>query len=59
MYYSDCQCICDVAKEFNLNLTLEQAEDVWSTWSDTVAAGWLIVDDLDEVRSAIRSYYNL
>lgn len=56
-YVNDCERIRIVARErLGLEISLPQAQMVWSRWSDMASAGWLIMTDAQEVEDAIRSF---
>lgn len=43
----DCQRIVSVAASHGLYLTLREAEDAWSEFSDMMSAGWCCLPDDD------------
>lgn len=57
-YLSDCQRICEVAAKNGLVLSLSQAKQIWESWSDSTAAGWLIIQDDNDIELAIESFVN-
>lgn len=52
-YLNDCQRIVSVAEANGLQLTLNQAEDIWEHYSDMYCAGWLHIEDDTEILRAI------
>lgn len=58
-YPHDCERIVEIMRERGYHCTLEQAEELWDKASDSVCAGWLIVDgyDDDDVFSRISGYF--
>lgn len=54
---SDCERIVRVAaRRLGITMTLRQAEEVWEAWSSAACAGWLILQDEDEIVRAIESF---
>lgn len=54
----DCEKIKEIARrELGIRITRKQAEQIWEKYSYSMAAGWLGVDDENEVISAIRCFF--
>ena len=47
-YRHDTERIVRVALEHGVSLTLTQAERAWLLFSDSMAAGWIVLPDSDE-----------
>jgi len=47
-YKDDSIRIAAVAYEHSIVLTLKQAEKVWQIYSDSMAAGWMLLPKTDE-----------
>jgi hypothetical protein len=47
-YDRDIERIIDVMWNFRFNLSPRQAYDMWSEYSDTYCAGWLILDSYSD-----------
>lgn len=41
----DCQRIQKICKEHGEEISLYEAEDLWIKYSETMSAGWLVIDD--------------
>jgi len=54
-YLSDCERIQLVGASIGISMSLKQAEIVWRAESETMAAGWLFIEDGEEGDAAIRS----
>ena len=46
-----------LVKKGHHDATLEQAEQLWSMYSDSMAAGWMILDESDDVVYSNINYY--
>lgn len=58
---SDCRKIQEIAaRELHVIISLEQAEAAWELHSESLAAGWLHIEEtavgVSEVKDAVRSY---
>lgn len=53
----DCEQIANLAaNRLGLDITSKQAEEIWEWWSGRACAGWLYVNDDDEVVRAITAF---
>jgi hypothetical protein len=48
-YVEDCKHIASIALKNGYELSLRQAQDIWRDYSHSMAAGWLILGEDDEV----------
>jgi hypothetical protein len=47
-YGADCKRIQDVLVERGLEASLSECEELWSAYSDSLCAGWMMLPDSDE-----------
>jgi len=47
-YRDDCERIQRILRDKGYNATLQQCEELWDDYSDSMAAGWMGLGDNDE-----------
>ena len=47
-YPDDCQHIVDIFATRGYEITIRDAESAWEWYSDSVFAGWMVLDDDDD-----------
>ncbi len=56
-YLEECKRICGVAKDrLDIDMSRDQAKQIWEEYSDSVACGWLHIDSDEAIVSAIEQY---
>jgi uncharacterized protein YbdZ (MbtH family) len=55
----DLKTIMKVAIDLGYLINAQEAYEVWNKWSDMFAAGWLFVDNDEEIRAAVQHYFNI
>lgn len=48
-YYSDCHRIVQIFKDRGMICTPSQAQAIWNGFSESMAAGWMSLDNDDDV----------
>lgn len=54
----DCLKIKNIALKMGYDISLRDAQDLWESHSEDLCAGWLCVNNEEEIKAAIARYFN-